>query len=368
MNFNIYNSLILAGIIQGFVFVVVVMSNKKYRKRSIYFLVALILCLTLSNLMYFLPDVGLVSLPNMYRYIYVPLAALFPPIYYFYVIKFLYPEHRTSKTEKLLFLPFLVFMILNIIYRIGILTEYENEGFYSFFNLALNIIEVSSNIFTIVILLFLIWKVFEYEKKHKLFDINNIYNSINWLKGTLIVLTLLSFLWTYLIYENITDQISFYSLWVGMSVVIYWLGYTGIFKFGVLEERKKLRAYYNNVDYSKDKPSKNEHIIALENLLVKEKLFLDSNITLDTIAQKLNISSSHLSRMIHTELNTSFTDYLNALRVNEAKLYLTNPDFSKYTMVAIGLEAGFNSKSAFHNVFKKVTGKTPMQYKKDQPN
>ena len=49
--------------------------------------------------------------------------------------------------------------------------------------------------------------------------------------------------------------------------------------------------------------------------------------------------------------------------MEEAKKYLTKPEFSNYTLLAIGLEAGFNSKSAFNASFKKITGLTPSQYK-----
>ena len=63
-------------------------------------------------------------------------------------------------------------------------------------------------------------------------------------------------------------------------------------------------------------------------------------------------------------MNTSFPDYLNSYRIEEAKSYLKNPEFSKYTIVSIGLEAGFNSKSSFYSVFKKATGQTPATFKK----
>ena len=99
--------------------------------------------------------------------------------------------------------------------------------------------------------------------------------------------------------------------------------------------------------------------------MVYEKLYLDSNLSLEKVAENLQLSPSYLSRIINSELNTSFPDYLNSLRVNEAKKYLINPEFSNYTIVAIGLEAGFNSRSSFYNVFKKVTGKTPMAFQKE---
>lgn len=90
--------------------------------------------------------------------------------------------------------------------------------------------------------------------------------------------------------------------------------------------------------------------------------------TLEKTAEALELSQGHLSKIINTELDVSFKDYINALRVEEAKSYLSDGDFSNYTLVAIGLEAGFNSKSAFNASFKKITGQTPSQFKKRQIN
>jgi AraC-like DNA-binding protein len=156
-------------------------------------------------------------------------------------------------------------------------------------------------------------------------------------------------------------------LWIVFSVVIYLLGHLGIYKFGINEERKKIRTYaIENKKYSEDKKSKNQYIQALENLLINEKQFLDANLTLESVAKELGISTSYLSRIINAELKMSFTEYLNKLRIEQAKLYLNNPSFSNYTILAIGMEAGFNSKSSFFNVFKKITGSTPLAYKNAQ--
>ena len=315
--------------------------------------------------MYFIPDVGLITLSEMYQYLYLPLAALFPSFYYFYVITFLYPNHKTTLKEKFLFSPFLVFLILNFIYRAGILTNYQNEGFYAFFGKTLNFIEIFSNVFTIIMLVYLLKKSFDYEKRHKSFNINTIYNRVNWLRVTLFILLIISFLWSYLVYKNIAYGISFYSLWISMSVVIYWLGYLGIYKFGIAEDRKNIRLHISSsINSSKTDTTKNKHAIALEQLLKVDNIYLDPNLTSDSVSNTLNISSGHLSRIIKTELNTNFNDYINSYRVNQAKAYLKNPEFSKYTITAIGLEAGFNSKSAFYSAFKKATNKTPLAYKK----
>lgn len=369
MDLNIYNSLFLAGIVQGFVFVIAVLFSMKYRSKSNYFLIGLIFCLSLSNLNYFLSDAGIISVNQLYIYLYLPLASIIPPLLYLYVRTFLYPQKKVALGEKLLFLPFAIFLVLTFVFRIGKLIGETQPEFDTFFGFILNLHEILSVTYTFIILSILLITIIRYEKQQQSFGLATVRKRLNWLKITLTLLFILTFLWGFLVYKNIFIPevfTSFYLLWLGLSVLIYWLGHIGIYQFGILEERKKIRAH--TVKNKKSKPSKstrNEHIIALEKLLHEDKIYLDSSLTLESVAQKLNLSTSYLSRVLNAELQASFTEYLNSFRINEAQNYLRNPEFSKYTIVAIGLEAGFNSKSAFFNVFKKVTGKTPLEFKKE---
>ena len=54
---------------------------------------------------------------------------------------------------------------------------------------------------------------------------------------------------------------------------------------------------------------------------------------------------------------------MNEQRVNHVRQMLIDPDFDKYSLLGIAIEAGFNSKSSFNRIFKKETGMTPSQYK-----
>ena len=369
MNFNIFNSLIFAGVLQGFIFVIVIISNKKYKARSTFFLLAIILTYSLGNLQYLLPSIGLMPIAEMYKYVYLPWASLIPVLLYYYSVLFLNPTKKTTLKEKLLFLPFLVFLSLTLIYRTAIVIGYKNDSFYGLFDYLINFHEVLGVIFSILILLVLIRTIFIYEKNHKGFKTDRIRSNLNWLKTIFTILLLLTLLWGYLMFRSLYLQdrdTPFYILWIGIAIVIYLLGHIGVYKFGIIEERKKIRNHIlKNKKLSNTKQLKNEHIIALESLLLHDKLYLDSGLTLKSVAKHLQLSSSYLSRIINTELEISFTDYLNWHRIEEAKAYLENPEFSRYTIVAIGLEAGFNSKSTFFYVFKKATGKTPLAYQKE---
>ncbi|MBW1298872.1 helix-turn-helix domain-containing protein [Aquimarina litoralis] len=98
-------------------------------------------------------------------------------------------------------------------------------------------------------------------------------------------------------------------------------------------------------------------------LMKEAKIYRDSSLGLESISKMLKVSSKYLSQMI-TKLNGSnFADYVNKFRVEDAKSKLKNPKFSSYTVLAIGLDSGFNSKSTFYTAFKKYTGISPKEYR-----
>lgn len=101
----------------------------------------------------------------------------------------------------------------------------------------------------------------------------------------------------------------------------------------------------------------------LEELMRFKKLYRNPCLSLSSVAEVLGISACYLSSMINRLLNKSFIDFINEYRVADVKQNLTSNAFAHYTIVSLGLEAGFNSKSAFYSAFKKHTGLTPVQYK-----
>ena len=94
-----------------------------------------------------------------------------------------------------------------------------------------------------------------------------------------------------------------------------------------------------------------------------DKLYLNSDLTLRELAEKLSISPHNLSEILNTRLNQSFYDFINRYRVEEVKRRLADNDSDKYSLIAIAFDSGFNSKSSFNTIFKKQTGSTPSQYR-----
>jgi YesN/AraC family two-component response regulator len=91
---------------------------------------------------------------------------------------------------------------------------------------------------------------------------------------------------------------------------------------------------------------------------------LDSEINLDKMSKLLNTNKLYLSRFINYEYKKNFNWFLNKFRVEEAQKLLISPDYEIYTLDAIAEKVGFNSRSSFYSVFKKITGVTPSFYRK----
>ncbi|MBJ7881743.1 helix-turn-helix domain-containing protein [Gelidibacter salicanalis] len=99
-----------------------------------------------------------------------------------------------------------------------------------------------------------------------------------------------------------------------------------------------------------------------------KKPYLDPDLTLPKLAENLNVPTHHLSQVINEMHGSNFFDFINQFRVEEVKIKIQDPQFENYSLLGIALESGFNSKSAFNRVFKKITGTTPSAFKKSLPS
>src|SRR3569833_245838 len=75
-----------------------------------------------------------------------------------------------------------------------------------------------------------------------------------------------------------------------------------------------------------------------------------------------------MSRIINTALKKSFNDFINEYRVQDALRKMQDPAFDHITLLGIAYESGFNSQTSFNRIFKQVTGKSPVEYKKERPS
>jgi AraC-like DNA-binding protein len=98
----------------------------------------------------------------------------------------------------------------------------------------------------------------------------------------------------------------------------------------------------------------------------KNKKFISNKITLNSLAKKLDTNTNYLSKVINHYKNTSFSNYLNNLKIEyiiaEIKV---NPVLRKFTLNAIAKEAGFNNTESFSKAFFKLKGIKPSYFMKE---
>ena len=85
-------------------------------------------------------------------------------------------------------------------------------------------------------------------------------------------------------------------------------------------------------------------------------------ITLDALANHLNLNKSYLCTIFKKATKDSFCNYTNKIRIEESKKLLRQTNDS---MIDIALAVGFSSASYFNTIFKKLEGKTPLEYRKN---
>lgn len=109
---------------------------------------------------------------------------------------------------------------------------------------------------------------------------------------------------------------------------------------------------------------KSIQIDTLKTFMQRNEPYLDSSLTIQDLAEQLKMPVKDLSVLINLYMNKHFFDFINEYRIEKAKKILKDPSQKEQTVLEILYQVGFNSKSSFNTSFKKYTGKTPTDYRK----
>jgi AraC-like DNA-binding protein len=128
-----------------------------------------------------------------------------------------------------------------------------------------------------------------------------------------------------------------------------------------IEKSRPLRAKESSVDIVVS-----ETVTRIIYIMENDKLYQETELTLQDLSNKLQLPPHRVSTAINEGLKKNFYDLVNGYRVEEAKRLLLHPANANYTILSVGFEAGFNSKTTFNTVFKKFTGQTPTEFRDKQ--
>lgn len=104
--------------------------------------------------------------------------------------------------------------------------------------------------------------------------------------------------------------------------------------------------------------------IHLDQLMQQDERYLDTALTLRTLASEVGLHPNKLSWLLNDQVGVSFNDYVNNFRLECFKQKVLDPANKNFTLLGLAFESGFNSKSTFNDYFKKKTGITPRKWLK----
>ncbi|WP_412070051.1 helix-turn-helix transcriptional regulator [Rubrivirga sp. IMCC43871] len=157
---------------------------------------------------------------------------------------------------------------------------------------------------------------------------------------------------------SVTDDLTLLTV----TVFVYALGYFGLRQPEAAgPEAAPTEAAYARSGMRPEEAAR--HAAALRALMETEHPYRRGDLTLPDLADALGISPHNLTEVLSTQLGQTFYEVVNGYRVADVQVRLTDPAFAHWTVLAIGLDAGFNAKSSFNAAFKRTTGMTPSQYR-----
>ncbi len=151
-------------------------------------------------------------------------------------------------------------------------------------------------------------------------------------------------------------------LWLLFSVIVFYLGYHAIRQPELLrlkvEEKKYKDSLLSDEEFDKVKST-------LERLMSVDRVYLNPDLTLPELSNKIPTSVHTLSRVINEGFDQTFSQFINENRVKEFISRMENGEKPE-SYLSLAFAVGFNSKATFNRSFKKYTGTTPRLYFKDE--
>lgn len=146
-----------------------------------------------------------------------------------------------------------------------------------------------------------------------------------------------------------------------IAVLFYFLTYLFVFNIAFINLPLDTTKYKNS---SLTKESIQELTLKMKRIMEDDKVFLNPDLSLQIFSEKTSIPKHYISEILNIHLNTTFSQFVNEYRINEfIKLY-TNTDNNQYSIFGIATSVGFTNKATFNASFKKITGVSPSDYKK----
>lgn len=388
-SFNIYSTTLLLLTLQGLIFSMLLFLKYVKTKNISNLLLGFILLITCYHQTSY--TIGFMDWYDTYRntkinYYLINLSTVLAPLLFFYIKSVTRPQKRFEKSAIFHFVPALILVIIKVyilIYDTQQTGFDETQNGYLVVNFQWKYIDpfvALFSMFQMLIYLILSFQILNnYRNKIKDFFSNTFKLELNWLYNFLIAYTFLYIYYSIqiVVNETIVDLSWKQEWWFFLlsGLVIIYVGVKGYFTeisklmsidvTSFLNQTKNKKIDVLGVD---KKGEIDQDLIErkriLKEYIVKHKPFLEPNLTLIHLANKLNISREELSETINKGLHIKFNDFINQHRIEVFKEKIAEGKQQQLSLLGIAYECGFNSKATFNRAFKKHTNQSPSDFLK----
>ena len=369
MEFALLDMLIIFCLVQLIGLFTIILINRQ-NNTSRQFLLGFFIFSFIMNLFNYLIfrfyDVVVSVTPHLF-YIGMPFTLAWAPTIYLYTRTYTNPEFHLRKREILHYIPLIIYFgyfAFNY-YFFDATTKrmiLEADNIMNYHQRLFKVIAIHAQMFPY--LGFCLYEIKKYRTA-----IKKSYSSIHKMNLSWLTIMIVSLLivFSFMLMRDTLEYTGHRSfkhveilLFILFLIFCYQMTYKGI-KFSYVLVGNILGEKYQKSTLKKEDYTR--YVQILSSIMQQEHPYLDPDISLNELSKRVGILPTHLSQLINDNYNQNFFDFINGFRIKAAIKRLIDPE-EKQTILAILLDVGFNSKTAFNRAFKKKTGTTPSHYRK----
>lgn len=378
--FNFFQIIILLGAGQGLflAFVLFFLSKSNQRANRILAFFLLFFSLNIGGIALY--ELRLIlAFPHL-ALVYSSLALLFSPFIYFYVLAMTQPSFRFRYVHFLHGSPFLLFVGIHVPFFLQS-AEAKKEWLLQSYE-GMPAFQMTLLFATAVQAFFYLILCYRQLNRHER-SVQEVYSdtervNLRWLRYFLLGLVMV--FGACVLFSSVNAHAAdlasnlLFSVFVYIMAV-YALRQPAIFALDIWEPAREVieiaaseNAGASPMANKYERSTLPEHLVApalsrLQDLMEKEKIYQNPELKLTDLAAQLELSPHYLSQLLNIHVGENFYDFINRRRVEEFKESLNDPAKQHFNLLGLAYEAGFNSKAAFNNAFKKYTGMTPSEFR-----
>lgn len=366
-----WTSIFIISIAQGGFLISLILIKKSENLTASILIIAMLMIMVLTNFGYMVSRTNLIETIPYFFLVPFGMILLFGPLLYFYSRSVLDSNFKWKPVYWLHFVPYLIQLYFNYpLYTAPL-------NFWLHFNADFlggrlpirNFEKISYAVQDIHLLTYLVVIYIWINKSKNKFGnaqfIISISARITWIKQltfclTIFLITVLS-LYLWVLFNGFYIPVTNYVYTTVTSAIIYFIAYKMILKpeLIILDFTKKYKSYkiFDNEEGE-------DYVRKIKIQLEEHKIFTNPELKLADFAALIGLPQHQLSKLINEKFGKSFNELINEYRVKEFINRINKPQFENLSVFGLALDVGFNTKSSFNYTFKKITGKTPSEFRK----